>query len=327
MTKLTTRFALPEGATVETIQEHLEAFSAAGPPESRPFERIYYDTFDWRLFNGGLMLEEREGVWHAYGLKTGERAGHMDAAGICFAWEMPRGDLRDRLEPLIEMRALLPLVRVRGSIHQIPVLNKDDKTVVRIAIEEATAYPPTTADAAPLPTVLSLQPVRGYQRELAALRDYLVEAVGMTPVTASPMRMAVTAAGREPGDYSSGYSLELDPSMRADAATKLILGTAFSSLQRNEAGVLADLDSEFLHDFRVAVRRTRSALAQIKDVLPQKAVDAFRDEFAWLGQITGPTRDLDVYLLEMDEFAAALPPYMHDRLIPLRRYPGRTTGD
>ncbi len=320
MTKLTTRFALPEGASVETVREHLETFGAAGPPEVRPFERVYYDTFDWRLFNGGLVMEESGGVFQAYRLKTGEPVGQMDATGICFAWEMPAGELRDRLEPLIEMRALLPLVRVRGSSHQIPILNRDDKTVVRVAIEAATAYPPTTAEATPLPTLLTLQPVRGYKRELAALRDNLVEAAGMEPVTASPLMMAVTAAGREPGDYSSGYSLNLDPAMRADAATKLILATAFDSLQRNEAGVLADLDSEFLHDFRVAVRRTRSALAQIKDVLPQKAVDSFRTEFAWLGQITGPTRDLDVYLLEMDEFAAALPPYMQDRLIPLRRY-------
>lgn len=317
MTTEKNRFALPEGATADSVREQL---NATGPAETRPFERVYYDTFDWRLYNGGLALEESDGVWHAVNLDDGETVAHMDGTGICFAWEMPPGKMHDRLEPLMAMRALLPLVRVRGERHEIPVLNEDEKIVVRIGIETATAYPPTTAVATPLPVILTLRPVRGYQKELAALRDHLAETMGMEPLDESPLLMAVTAAGRQPGDYSSGYALELDPAMRADAAVKLILATAFEAMQRNEAGVLADLDSEFLHDFRVAVRRTRSALAQIRDVLPQEAVETFRAEFAWLGQITGPTRDLDVYLLEMDAFAAALPPYMQERLLPLRRY-------
>ena len=43
---------------------------------------------------------------------------------------------------------------------------------------------------------------------------------------------------------------------------------SLQTLRINEDGVRKDLDSEFLHDFRVAVRRTRSALSQIKGVFP-----------------------------------------------------------
>lgn len=320
MTELTTRFVLPEDTQASAVLEQVAALATTGAVETRPFERVYYDTFDWRLFRGGVVLEEAEAVFYATELETGADAGQMPATGICFAWEMPDGALRDRLEALIENRALLPLVRVRGNRYQIPVLNKNDKTVARVTIEEATAYPPTTAEPEPLPTSLTLLPLRGHRKELKALHRHLVKTVGLEAADLSPMMMAVTAAGRVPGDYSSGFSLELDPAMRADAAAKRILATILDALQRNEAGVLADLDSEFLHDYRVAVRRTRSALAQFKRVLPHDAVELFRAEFAWLGQVTGPTRDLDVYLQEMDEFAAALPPYMHDRLDPLRRY-------
>ena len=86
-------------------------------------------------------------------------------------------------------------------------------------------------------------------------------------------------------------------------------------MQRNEPGVRADIDSEFLHDYRVAVRRTRSALSQIKDVLPEDKVEHFKTEFGWLGQMTGPTRDLDVYLLQFEHLRNQLPEYMRDRLI------------
>ncbi|MFC1662475.1 CHAD domain-containing protein, partial [Gemmatimonadota bacterium] len=42
-------------------------------------------------------------------------------------------------------------------------------------------------------------------------------------------------------------------------------------MRANEVGMLKNLDSEFLHDFRVAVRRTRSGLTQLKGVFPPSA--------------------------------------------------------
>ena len=59
------------------------------------------------------------------------------------------------------------------------------------------------------------------------------------------------------------------------------------------------LDTEFLHDFRVALRRTRSLLGQIRDVFPAAAVEHFSSEFSWIGRLTGPPRDLDVLLLAL----------------------------
>jgi CHAD domain-containing protein len=41
-------------------------------------------------------------------------------------------------------------------------------------------------------------------------------------------------------------------------------------------------------------------------VLPAKITEQFRPEFKWLGDLTTPVRDLDVYLLELDNMAAGL---------------------
>ena len=83
---------------------------------------------------------------------------------------------------------------------------------------------------------------------------------------------------------------------------------------------MANIDSEFLHDYRVAVRRTRSALSQVRHVLPQKEVDRFKTEFSWLGNITTLPRDLDVHLLNFDKYADSLPEDMRGDLEPLRDY-------
>ncbi len=81
-----------------------------------------------------------------------------------------------------------------------------------------------------------------------------------------------------------------------------ILKRLFGALRSNVAGVVENEDVECLHDFRVANRRTRTALSQTRGVLPSSVMDTFRPEFKWLGDVTGPCRDLDVFLLEMDGY-------------------------
>jgi CHAD domain-containing protein len=46
---------------------------------------------------------------------------------------------------------------------------------------------------------------------------------------------------------------------------------------------------------------------ELSGVFPQAELARFRAEFRWLQEITGPTRDLDVYLLDFDSFAGSLP--------------------
>lgn len=128
------------------------------------------------------------------------------------------------------------------------------------------------------------------------------------------------AIGKTPGDYSSKFTLSLDARMRADEAAKRIHRRLLGAIEANEAGVRRDADADFLHDFRVAVRRTRTCLAQIRGVFPQQTVDHFRREFSWLGRVSGPTRDLDVHLHHMEEYEASLGRTVRDHLAPLREF-------
>ena len=102
---------------------------------------------------------------------------------------------------------------------------------------------------------------------------------------------ALAAAGRVPGDYSSKLGFRLDPEQRADVTAKEILLHLLDTIEANVPGTRANLDSEFLHDLRVAVRRSRSALTQIKSVFAPEVVEDYKERLAWVGQITGPVRD------------------------------------
>jgi CHAD domain-containing protein len=84
--------------------------------------------------------------------------------------------------------------------------------------------------------------------------------------------------------------------------------------------VLHDIDTEFLHDLRVAVRRTRTALKLLGHVLPGELTLRFASEFRWLGDTTTPLRDLDVQLLSLPPMAARLVAASPDDLQPLAAY-------
>jgi CHAD domain-containing protein len=89
-------------------------------------------------------------------------------------------------------------------------------------------------------------------------------------------------------------------------------------VEANLPGTLADLDTEFLHDLRVAIRRSRSVLREMKRAFLDDRRQVQADTLRWVQAVTGPTRDLDVQLLEWDDLIAPLPADRRRELVPVR---------
>jgi CHAD domain-containing protein len=113
---------------------------------------------------------------------------------------------------------------------------------------------------------------------------------------------------------SSPADVELTFEEPADAAAAEVLRALLAAIGANLPGAIGDPDSEALHDFRVAVRRSRSVQRELKRAFPAAELEHFRDEFRWLQGLTGPARDLDVYVLGFDELRALVPEGMGDDL-------------
>lgn len=71
-------------------------------------------------------------------------------------------------------------------------------------------------------------------------------------------------------------------------------------LQANQRALLAGAGDEALHDFRIAIRKTRTLLSQMDDVLPEPGLSRFRDVYADLMDRTGRLRDLEVCIATVD---------------------------
>ena len=109
----------------------------------------------------------------------------------------------------------------------------------------------------------------------------------------------------------------LVPDMRSDEAAKIILRFLLQVIRINEARLAEDRDTEYLHDYRVAIRRTRSALRQMKQVFPAEIARRFRKDFAFVGKLSNDLRDLDVHLQSEGSYKAMLPSAKRDDIGPL----------
>ena len=230
--------------------------------------------------------------------------------------DVPPGPLRDAIEPVVEMRALLPTATVSLRTERLRVVDEEGKIVVRLASETAAVR--DAAGERPLPARLSVLGVRGYDAELGAVRTAIERDLGLSLAAQTLADEAVAAAGGRPGGVSSKPAIELERSERADVAAARVLAALLDAIETNLPGTLEDIDTEFLHDLRVAVRRTRSVQRQLAAVFEPGPLVHFRREFRWLQQATGPTRDLDVQLLEFDALATRLRGADADALEPLR---------
>ena len=104
---------------------------------------------------------------------------------------------------------------------------------------------------------------------------------------------------------------------RADAAATAVLRRLLDVIGENTEGAISGEDPEHLHQLRIAVRRSRTVQRQLHAVFPPDELPGFRAEFRWLQQATGPARDLDVYLEDLDTLRAMLPEAMRRDLDPL----------
>ena len=74
----------------------------------------YMDTFDWRLYQEGILLHRHRRSWTLYE-KSGELTllkGGPQCKKSCMIDAFPEGAMRAVLEPVVGIRALLPLAEV-----------------------------------------------------------------------------------------------------------------------------------------------------------------------------------------------------------------------
>jgi CHAD domain-containing protein len=335
--------------------ELAKAFAISASGSSRPVRarRTWLDTFDWRLYRAGLTLHQVTAGGGSQLILTGldgEQVMAPVGQPATLRWparpaRLPAGALRDCLISVAGHRALLPLVTAASQTSDLRLLNGDEKTVARLSIDALTvshpaasphaasgkphsshsshsshsAHSPHKADGV-LPARLTVHQVRGYPSAARRARRLLAGTDGVSVTRQTALDAALAANGRHALDYTGKVDVKLRASQPGRAAVQLLLLQQLDTLEANADGVLHDIDTEFLHDLRIAVRRTRTGLKLLGDVLPGDLALRFAPEFRWLGDLTTPLRDLDVQLEGLPSMAAGLVAAGLGDLEPFRVY-------
>lgn len=260
----------------------------------------YLDTVDWRLRRRGLLLTH-EAASGPGSLIIGAESVKLAEPPI---WpvrveSLPEGAVRDAVAEAMWVRAIAPKVRSRTTLRELVLCDTEGEEAGRLDWAEATAVHPIRT--APVVRV-TVRAAPGRRRDAKWIVRTLLAGGEFEPGAGTLYDDLLAACGlpaEEP-------PFAIAPGMPADAAVATALLGFADAITANVEGTIDDVDPEFLHELRVAVRRTRSLLKVAGDVLPGELASRYAPRFKELGDLTTPTRDLDVYLLEFDALAASV---------------------
>lgn len=249
------------------------------------------DTPDRRLARAGYRLEclQADAESETWCLLT--TAGEpVDRAAVPvpvpkFADGLAPGTMRGILEGVCQGRSLAPDRRVEIAETTVALRDREGKIRCRITLKIATGAGSTAT--------LTVAPLKGYDGDGKRIAARIKAQPGWREIPTG--RQAPLPPSKLPKRAPRVQGT--DP---AGPVLRDILSEQLAIMQDRLPGVLSDTTPVFLHQFRVAIRRTRSALSQLSASIALEGRAAAVDGYRWLGQVTSPVRDLDVHLLDLE---------------------------
>ncbi|NTU68303.1 MAG: CHAD domain-containing protein [Chlorobiaceae bacterium] len=277
---------------------------------SRTERQTFYDTFENQAWQKGLLVVRKKGSIEVTSLETGKVIADMPFSktpSTFFPTTLDDDKVKDLLLECGGLRAFTKNFSIDVDISSWKVLDDNRKTIAIINSESLQLADGSSRD--PFVRFFSLSPLKGYHRELARMLRTLPEPLDAYRLTGFRERFMqiFEATGHPLGEYSAKLRLQLDPEATIHENIRRLLQFTSSVMLANETGIRKDIDTEFLHDYRVATRRARSILRQVKGVFePHRTAWALQG-LRELGKRSNRLRDCDVYLLRQAEYLDILP--------------------
>src|SRR5438034_664283 len=273
----------------------------------RVLTSTYYDTPNYRLTHARITLRHRiehgKGVWQLK-LPMGEARREIETAG-------------EAGSPPPELQELL-LIRLQGA-ELIPIAAmRTWRSGMRISDRKGGRADVVLDAVRVLKDGQVVQKFRELEIERVNGKSGLVRRLEKT--------LRKTGAGDHDGRPKLFRALELSapqpadpPSTDAPAAEhlKFILARHMEALRSHDPGTRLGGNAEDVHQMRVAVTRLRATLRAARPLLVPEWAEGLRAELAWLGEILGQARDLDVQIEYFQKEAMAVE--SRDRR-PLKRF-------
>ena len=162
------QFEFPLSLTAEQFIAELSRQTDTQLASTQSYSKTYYDSFDWRLYSNDVcceftvLLRSRQAVDGANKQAISKVERQADSAltlrslnsGLMVAGSALKkvpsfgkafepGIIRDKLTPLLEMRALLPVCRLDYQLYRLNIVNEDQNDVRGCAIRSLPIAAPS----------------------------------------------------------------------------------------------------------------------------------------------------------------------------------------
>jgi triphosphatase len=301
------KLAVPEAARA-AIRRKLNAYGNEPPVQ---IASVYFDTPDRRLALQQAALRIRrigqgsDAQW-VQTLKTNDRSGALSQRG---EWEAPVAGLRPRLTDLPEW----PLQQLLGSGagRLVPLFRTQFQRMER-SVRYRGARIEIALDEGRVTAGRRVEPISEIELELrdgslSAVFDLALDLIGRGR-RALPLRPAceskatrgyrLAAGSREHPAHADaeGFSALLRPDRTHQDVARRIVGHGVHLVLANAKGAAVGEDLEYVHQARVALRRTRSALRVL--AVARAVDDPIALDLRWMADCFGAVRDWDVLLTQ-----------------------------
>lgn len=317
-------FVIPENLGIAELVSLLQNNFTVRVLAETVNNRSFYDTFDWRLYKNASVLElHDDGRSHKIYWRAGKDAKLKIQSGLKkvprLANHLPACEFHQQLQSVISVRELTPRIKIRINRQPLAVLDKNEKVVVRINFDKYWCNPSRMRAGKLLGKRLSIKAVKGYPKAYQQVKAFFQE-MKLHPAQDNMMKLALAIKGESAGEYTTKLNLRLDPDLSAEETFKEILLRLHEIMRQNTSGSINGRDTEFMHDYHDTIQKIRCALNQISDVLPPAESTKYNEFFSKLGELTSPVRNLDVFLLQLENYQENMEQSERQQLQPFGEY-------
>ena len=274
---------------------HLPHFPGTPLPR-RQLTSTYYDTAGYELAHAGITLRYRvaRGT-HAWQLKL-PLMHHRQELEIAGRQSVPPKTFRDLLFLHIGQRPLMSIATLRTWRSGWHVLQDNvpiaDVTLDNVAIVKNGAVIQRIRE-------VEIEQVNGEDSALKEIEQQLRRAGAETHDGRPKLFRALSL----PTPTGNGQPA---PEAPVTEHVTWALTRHVRWLLAHDPGTRVGQEPESLHQMRVAIRQLRAVLHAAKPLLVPHWADSLQKKLAWLIQVLGPARDLDVQLAYFRDEAAKL---------------------
>ncbi|MDX8409056.1 MAG: CHAD domain-containing protein, partial [Mariprofundales bacterium] len=278
-------------------------------------EWTLFDTPDWALWRAGMALQcsvvAADSQCRLWDRRSGVLLGILPERLPAFVWQLPPSPLRQRLTAVWGVRAMQAHLQL-GEGGQQWVLRNDVGKLLATAHYRYFSL----LDGKSLGGWLQLAPCRGYDQSVESVFKRLVADKRWQSQEGGLSERLLLAAAVIPDPQIALPRLQRR--MSAAGAVQTMMAHQIAIMRQQQVGMVDTIDSEFLHRYRIEVRRIRSLLKLAEPLMPPELHQQATDFFGMLGRLTTPARDSDVGLLNFTTGKGWIPAAVLPHLTLLR---------